>query len=308
MSSGGALHGSSMAPHSTARPTMFSSTEYGLASETVIGMSKRAAYSMESRREKPHMRTGANTSRSGASVRSATSNRTWSFPLPVQPCATASAPNSRAAATRWRAITGRDSDDTSGYLPSYSALALIAFTTKRAAYSSRASTTRASIAPATSARWRMASQYAASACGSWPTSTARATTSAPHSSWIHLTATEVSSPPEYASTTRFAISSLLFRSRRGARRDGATRSRNDVHDRRLRSCRCRSGPGSDSARSHSSHRPRLSSESGERGHPAGHGSAAHGLRTHEQQGVVTGDGPEHIGQPGAVERGGHHVR
>ncbi len=61
--------GSSMAPHSTARPTMFSSTEYGLSSETVIGMPKRAAYSMESGRVKPHMRTGASTSRSGASVR-----------------------------------------------------------------------------------------------------------------------------------------------------------------------------------------------------------------------------------------------
>ena len=48
-------------------------------------------------------------------------------------------------------MTGRDSDDTSGYLPSYRALALIALTTNRDAYSSRASTTRASIAPATSA-------------------------------------------------------------------------------------------------------------------------------------------------------------
>ncbi len=131
---------------------MFSSTEYGRSSDTVIGMPNRAAYSIESRRVKPHVRTGASTSRSGARARRLTSKRTWSLPLPVQPWATASAPNSRAAATRWRVITGRDSDDTSGYLPSYRAFALIALATRRCAYSSRASTTRASIAPATSAR------------------------------------------------------------------------------------------------------------------------------------------------------------
>ena len=39
-----------------------------------------------------HERTGAITSRSGASARVDTSKRTWSLPFPVQPCATASAP------------------------------------------------------------------------------------------------------------------------------------------------------------------------------------------------------------------------
>src|SRR3954468_6786237 len=102
-------------------------------------------------------------------------------------------------------MTGRDSAETSGYLPSYSAFALIARATYSRPYSSRASTTSASIAPAASARSRIASQYAASASGTWPTSTAIATTSAPHSSWIHRTATDVSSPPEYASTTRLAF-------------------------------------------------------------------------------------------------------
>ena len=97
---------------------MFSSMEYGFSSVTVIGMSYRAAYSIESWRLKPQTRTGASTFRSGASARMLTSKRTWSLPLPVQPCATASAPCSRAAATRWRAMTGRDSADTSGYLPS----------------------------------------------------------------------------------------------------------------------------------------------------------------------------------------------
>src|SRR4051795_2204021 len=58
------------------------------------------------------------------------------------------------------------------------------------------------MAPAANARAVMSS-HGSSAC--WPTSTASATTSAPHSSWIHFTATDVSSPPEYASTTRFAI-------------------------------------------------------------------------------------------------------
>ena len=44
-----------------------------------------------------------------------TSKRTWSLPLPVQPCATIVAPYSRAAYTRCLTMTGRDSADTSGY-------------------------------------------------------------------------------------------------------------------------------------------------------------------------------------------------
>src|SRR3954447_26377228 len=44
---------------------------------------------------------------------------------------------------------------------------------------------------------------------SWPTLTARAITSTPMLSIIHRTATEVSSPPLYASTTRFATISPL---------------------------------------------------------------------------------------------------
>src|SRR5881396_1577590 len=58
------------------------------------------------------------------------------------------------------------------------------------------------MAPAASARAVMSS-HGSSAC--WPTSTASATTSAPHSSAIHFTATDVSRPPEYARTTRFAV-------------------------------------------------------------------------------------------------------
>ena len=79
-----------------------------------MGMSKRAAYSIESARVMPQFRTGATTSRSGARALVATSKRTWSLPLPVQPWATASAPWARATATRCFTITGRESADTSG--------------------------------------------------------------------------------------------------------------------------------------------------------------------------------------------------
>ena len=44
---------------------------------------------------------------SGASAPMPTSNRTWSLPLPVQPCATVSAPCFFAAATRCLTMTGR---------------------------------------------------------------------------------------------------------------------------------------------------------------------------------------------------------
>jgi len=56
--------------------------------------------------------------RSGASERVPTSKRTWSFPLPVHPWATAVALCVRACSTRWRTMTGRDRAETSGYLPS----------------------------------------------------------------------------------------------------------------------------------------------------------------------------------------------
>jgi hypothetical protein len=44
----------------------------------------------------PESRTGASTLSSGASAPMPTSNRTWSLPLPVQPCATVVAPWYRA--------------------------------------------------------------------------------------------------------------------------------------------------------------------------------------------------------------------
>ncbi len=90
--SGGVAHGSSISPHSIARPQRLSSIEYSFSFVAEIGISWRAAYSMASSRVSPQWRTGARISRSGARARMPTSKRTWSLPLPVQPWATASAP------------------------------------------------------------------------------------------------------------------------------------------------------------------------------------------------------------------------
>ena len=92
--------------------------EYTLSLVTVMGISHLAANSTQSSRVRPHTRAGAKMRRSGANARTPTSKRTWSLPLPVQPCATAVARWRRASATRWRTITGRDNADTSGYFPS----------------------------------------------------------------------------------------------------------------------------------------------------------------------------------------------
>src|SRR5216683_5608540 len=83
----------------------------------------------------------------------------------------------------------------------YSALARSAGMQYSAANSARTSATSASAAPQASARLRIVSRSSPP----WPTSTARAMTSAPVCSAIHPMATEVSRPPEYASTTRCVI-------------------------------------------------------------------------------------------------------
>jgi len=117
---------------------------------------------------------GASTTRSGAIAIAVTSKRTWSLPLPVQPCPIADAPTSRATRTRWRVISGLDSALTSGYFPMYRALAAIEGATKSFANSSLASTTTDSTAPQPRARSRMRSSSPSAAC---PTSMAQATTS-----------------------------------------------------------------------------------------------------------------------------------
>jgi hypothetical protein len=81
---------------------------------TSIGSERFSAYSIAFSRVHAKSRTGASTFRSGASAPTPTSNRTWSLPLPVQPCATVDAPCWRAAATRCLTISGRDSADTIG--------------------------------------------------------------------------------------------------------------------------------------------------------------------------------------------------
>ena len=77
-----------------------------------------AAYSSSWVRVHFHSRTGAMIFRSGARVWKVTSKRTWSFPLPVHPCATATAPWSRATRTISWAMRGRPRAVASGYFPS----------------------------------------------------------------------------------------------------------------------------------------------------------------------------------------------
>ena len=66
--------------------------EYGDFLVTSIGRLRSSANAIALSRVMPESRTGAITERSGASAPTPTSNRTWSLPLPVQPCATIDAP------------------------------------------------------------------------------------------------------------------------------------------------------------------------------------------------------------------------
>ncbi len=88
--------------------------EYGDFFVTSIGRLFSSAKAIALSRDIPESRTGASTFRCGARAPMPTSNRTWSLPFPVQPCATVSAPWYIAAATRCLTITGRDSAETSG--------------------------------------------------------------------------------------------------------------------------------------------------------------------------------------------------
>ena len=124
---------------------------------TSMGSPWRSANSMALSRVMPESRTGAITSRSGASAPMPTSKRTWSLPLPVQPWATVVAPYSCAAHTRCLTITGRDSAETSGYRSMYRAFACSAGRQKSSANSSLRSSTTDSAAPHARARSRMIS-------------------------------------------------------------------------------------------------------------------------------------------------------
>jgi len=197
MSVGGSIQGSSRTPHSMARPHRLSSMEYGDFFVVGTSMPCAWAHSISSERVcRSHSRTGAIISMSGSSMRMLASKRTWSLPLPVQPCAMYFAPNLCAASTRCLEISGRDSADTSGYLFSYRALAASALDRKSWANTSRMSTTRHSTAPVFNAFCLIFSRPSCSC----PTSPTTAMTSRFFSSWSHLMHTDVSSPPEYAST------------------------------------------------------------------------------------------------------------
>jgi len=71
-----------------------------------MGRPWRRAYSTSSDLVMPHILAGAMIFRSGASALTVTSNLTWSLPLDVEPCATASAPTRRATSTTFSAISG----------------------------------------------------------------------------------------------------------------------------------------------------------------------------------------------------------
>jgi hypothetical protein len=81
-----------------------------------IGSFRACRYSSSSWRLNALSRTGANTSRSGASVRSATSKRTWSLPAAVQPCAIMFVPSSRATRAMVCACITRSAPTHSGYI------------------------------------------------------------------------------------------------------------------------------------------------------------------------------------------------
>ena len=80
----------------------------------VKGGTEAPPYSISSSRPICQPRTGAMIFSSGSSAMTVDSIRTWSFPLPVQPCATVSQPLLRAYSTASLAISGRPSAVNSG--------------------------------------------------------------------------------------------------------------------------------------------------------------------------------------------------
>jgi hypothetical protein len=92
-----------------------SSIEYGGASvPPFTGIPCSRAYAISSSRPICQLRTGAMIFMSGASAITVDSMRTWSLPLPVQPCAIVSQPASFAFSTASFAISGRPSAVNSG--------------------------------------------------------------------------------------------------------------------------------------------------------------------------------------------------
>jgi len=106
--SGGSAHGSSRIPPSYEMWNRLRSVEYGRSAVTGTAMSWRRAKSISALREfRSHSRQGAMTVSCGASAAYVSSKRTWSFPFPVAPCATASARSLSAISTCAWAMSGR---------------------------------------------------------------------------------------------------------------------------------------------------------------------------------------------------------
>ena len=74
------------------------------------------AYSISSSLDQCKSLIGSSIFISGTNAWIPTSKRTWSFPLPVHPCAIAVAPCSLATSTSFFTIKGRDKADTKGDL------------------------------------------------------------------------------------------------------------------------------------------------------------------------------------------------
>ena len=81
-----------------------------------IGSLRSSRYFSCSGRLNARSRTGARMVSSGASVRSATSKRTWSLPAAVQPCATTFVPSLRAYSAMVCACITRSAPTHSGYI------------------------------------------------------------------------------------------------------------------------------------------------------------------------------------------------
>ena len=199
-SSGGCCQVSSRSSPSIACPHMFRSMEYTRWSSPTLRSSSpaRVANSFSSSRVISHSLAGAMI-RNGVpwadSVFIPASNRTWSFPFPVHPWATATAPTSLAASTSFFAISGLPKAVDKAYTSSYIAPAFSPGTMKSLANSSFTSHTRDWTAPAEAARSRTPSSS-----GPPPMSTVRVTTSRSYCSRIQTMEIVESIPPLYAST------------------------------------------------------------------------------------------------------------
>jgi len=191
-SSGGSTQGSSSTPHSQERPQRFSSMLYGDSTVTGTGMPRAFAHSISSSLVIFHSRIGAMISSVGSSAAVATSNRTWSLPLPVQPWATAVALYLCASVD----LELRDQRPRKGGRQRISAPIERVGPQRRHHEIFRELFTRVDHLGRQPPLCREPSAGMASMSPGCPTSAQTATTSKPFSSASQRTSTDVSSPPE----------------------------------------------------------------------------------------------------------------